>query len=110
VTRLVLALALIGCGNHGGASRPTPPPPGDAAVAIEPGPSDGECDALIDHAIELQTPPHASDAGVASDERTKLRGEVRDRVLTRCRAMPRATYRCAMAATTIDAFTGCDRE
>ncbi len=102
-----LALALAGCGNPGAAPRPTPPPPppGDATVVEESGPTDTECDALIDHAIELQTP---GDAGITGDERMRLRGEVRDRVVTRCRAMPRAVYRCAMAATTLEAFTGCD--
>lgn len=77
----------------------------DAAIAVEPGPNDAECDALIDHAIELQAP---GDAGVGSAARTTLRGEVHAKVLARCRAMPRAVYRCAMAAATLDAFTSCD--
>lgn len=103
MTRLLIALSL-GCGNHGSPNRPTPAP-ADAAAVAEPAPSDTECDALIDHAIDLQTP---GDAGVGSDDRAKLKGEVRERVMTRCHAMPRATYRCAMAATTLDAFTRCD--
>jgi hypothetical protein len=103
VTRLLIALAL-GCGNHGSPNRPTPAR-ADAATVAEPAPSDTECDALIDHAIDLQTP---GDAGVGSDDRAKLKGEVRERVMTRCHAMPRATYRCAMAAITLDAFTRCD--
>ena len=111
MTRLLIALSLVsggsgGCGNHGSPVRPTPAL-ADAAIAslAEPAPNDTECDALIDHAIDLQTP---GDAGVSSDDRTKLKGEVRDRVMTRCHAMPRATYRCAMAATTLDAFTKCE--
>jgi hypothetical protein len=103
VTRLLLLLA-VGCGNHGSPNRPTPTPI-DAPAIAEPAPSDTECDALIDHAIDLQTP---GDAGIGSDDRTKLKGEVRDRVMTRCHAMPRAIYRCAMAATTLDTFTSCD--
>lgn len=102
MTRLLLLLAL-GCGNHGSPNRPTPTPR-DAALVAEP-PTDTECDALIDHAIDVQTP---GDAGIGSDARTQLKGEVRDRVMTRCHAMPRAVYHCAMAATTLDAFTSCD--
>jgi hypothetical protein len=96
------------CGTHATPVQPLPPAGArDAAVAVEPGPgpSDSECDALIDHAISLETP---GDAGLGSDERVKLKGEVHDKVLTRCRAMPRAVYRCGMAATTRDAFTSCD--
>jgi hypothetical protein len=95
-----------GCGTHATPVQPLPPAGArDAAVAVEPGPSDSECDALIEHAISLETP---GDAGLGSDDRVKLKGEVRDKVLTRCRAMPRAVYRCGMAATTRDAFTSCD--
>jgi hypothetical protein len=100
---------MLGCGTHATPTQPTPPAGArDAAVAIVepgPGPSDAECDALIGHAIELET---QGDAGLGSDVRTTLKGEVRDKVLTRCRAMPRAVYRCGMAATTVDAFTRCD--
>jgi hypothetical protein len=102
VTRLLLLLAL-GCGNHGSPNRPAPIPSDAAPVAAPP--TEPECDALIDHAIDLQTP---GDAGIGSDARTQLKGEVRDRVMTRCHAMPRAVYHCAMAATTLDAFTSCD--
>jgi hypothetical protein len=95
-----------GCGTHATPVQPLPPAGArDAAVVVEPGPSDSECDALIDHAISLETP---GDAGLGSDDRVKLKGEVRDKVLTRCRAMPRAVYRCGMAAATRDAFTSCD--
>jgi hypothetical protein len=97
---------MLGCGTHATPAQPTPPAGArDAGLAVEPGPSDTECDALIEHAIELEAP---ADAGLGSDERAKLKGEERDKALTRCRAMPRAVYRCAMAATTIDAFTSCD--
>ena len=97
---------MLGCGTHATPTQPTPPSGvRDAAVTEEPGPSDAECDALIEHAIELETP---GDAGLGSDEHTKVKGEVRAKALTRCRAMPRTVYRCAMAATTLDGFTSCD--
>ncbi len=105
VTTIALVVAM-GCGGRAAVPSPEPVVPVREAVAPEAGPTDEECDALITHAIELQTP---GDAGLESADRTKLTGEVRARVLTRCRATPRPTYRCAMAATTTDELTGCDR-
>jgi hypothetical protein len=105
----------LGCGNHATAPGPAPVAPVapvaqvaqvDDGTSAEAGPTDDECDALITHALDLQTP---GDAGLESADRKQLTGEVRDRVLTRCRAMPRVAYRCAIAATTTDAFMGCDR-
>lgn len=94
------------CGTHATPVQP-PPPAGarDAGVAVEPGPSDSECDALIEHAISLETP---SDSELGSAERVKVKGEVHDKFLSRCRAMPRKVYRCGMAATTRSAFESCD--
>ena len=96
----------LGCGTHATAPRPAPVAPVPEGTPAEVGPTDDECDALIAHALDLQTP---GDAGLESADRTQLTGEVRDRVLTRCRAMPRVAYRCAIAAMTTDAFVGCDR-
>ncbi len=111
--RLVLAVAVAaGCGSRVTPPRPEPVAPARGAgpvqptgVASAPGPSDEECGALITHAIDLQT---QGDAALGSADRATLTGEVRDRVFERCRAMPRATYRCAMAATSIAGFTGCE--
>ena len=55
MTRLLLALAL-GCGNHGSPNRPTPTPI-DGPVIAEPGPTDSECDALIDHVSRRSRDP-----------------------------------------------------
>lgn len=96
-------VALLGCGNHAQPATPTRVPDAGAAV-VEPGPDDAECNALIDHAIDLQT----RDAGISTDDRKKVSSEVRAPALERCRALPRTVYRCAMAATTIEALTGCD--
>lgn len=97
---------LASCGTHATPAQPAPPPAArEAPAAAEPGPNDAECEALIEHAIALETP---GDAGLGSDDHAKVKGELRDKFVTRCRAMPRAVYRCAMAATTLDAFTSCD--
>jgi hypothetical protein len=58
---------------------------------------------MLDHAIALQAEPADS-----ADDRAKLRADLRGAQLPRCRAMARASYACAMAATTLDAFTTCD--
>ncbi|HEY6039643.1 MAG TPA: hypothetical protein VIV58_35425 [Kofleriaceae bacterium] len=105
---LLLVVLGVGCGTHAAPAQPAPPAGArDAAVAVEPGPSDPECDALIEHAMALETP---GDAGLGSAERAKVTGELRDKFVTRCRAMPRAVYRCGMAAATRDAFVSCDRD
>ncbi|MFT3693287.1 MAG: hypothetical protein QM831_09100 [Kofleriaceae bacterium] len=104
---ILVGLAVACGGRSETAQRPAPVVVADAAptqTAIAPGPSDAECDALIDHAIELQG------AKLAPDQRAKLHGELHDKAITRCRAMPRASFDCAMAASTNDAFTACDRD
>jgi len=105
VTRLLSLLIAFGaCSSHGTPAHPTPGH--DAGVAVaEPPPTDAECDRLFDHAIDLQA---SAEPRLTDDERTKLHGELRDRSLTRCRAMPHATYACALAAPTLEAFTSCD--
>ena len=56
-----------------------------------------ECDALVDHAIDLLRP------GIPDATRAELRA-----VGTSCRELSRSAYACAMAATTLDAFVACD--
>ena len=85
-------------------AHPTPARDAGAPVAAT-GPSDAECDGLFEHVIALRS---AGDPKITEDDRAKLRTELRDRSLGRCRAMPRAAYSCAIAATTLDAFTACD--
>ncbi len=89
-------------------AHPTPAAaaPGDAGAPVAAaGPSEAECDDLFDHVIALRA---AGDPKITDDDRAKLRAQVRERELARCRVMARATYRCAVAATTLDAFTACD--
>jgi hypothetical protein len=105
VIRLLAAALVCGaCSSHGTPAHPTPGR--DAAVAsTEPGPSDAECDGLFDHVIALRS---TGDTRITDDDRVKLRGELRDRSLHRCRAMPRGVYTCAVAAPTLEVFTACD--
>ena len=97
-------MLLLACSSH---ATPVHPTPGhDAgAVTAESGPTDSECDGLFDHVIALRS---SGDAAITDDDRVKLRGELRDHSLDRCRAMSRQAYACAVAAATLDAFTACD--
>jgi len=104
VTRLLSLIALAACSSHGTVAHPTPgrdagPP------AAEAGPTDAECDGLFDHAIALRT---AGDAQITEADRSKIQTDLREHWSERCRAMPRKTYACALAAATLDAFTACD--
>jgi hypothetical protein len=101
---LSLVLLCTACSSHGTPAHPTPGH--DAGVATaDPAPNDSECDALIDHAIDLQA---SGDPRLTDDDRKKLHAELRDHTLARCHAMPRKAYACAVGATTLDAFTSCD--
>jgi hypothetical protein len=106
VTRLLVVLALVACSGHGPVAHPPVATP-DAAAPVAPstGPSDAECDALLDHAIALHV---TGDPRITDADRAKLRADLRDHALARCREMPRPTYACAVAAATVAAFTACE--
>jgi hypothetical protein len=97
-----LLIALLACSSHGPTEHPQPAH-GDGGGIAEAAPSEAECDAMLDHAIALQAEPADS-----TDDRAKLHADLRTAQLPRCRAMARTSYACAMAATTLDAFTACD--
>lgn len=121
--RGVLAfLVLVGCSNparspHGtgnGDGDPKPPDAGVPAATIDAPPpeapvTEAECDALIDHVIDLtqsqtydELPPAEREAARA-DAHTKLRGEF----LPQCLQLDRAGYDCLIAAPDTNAFAAC---
>ena len=76
------------------------------------GPSEQECDELITHAVALgideqagRTPPPRTTAS----EHEAIRRALHDEFVAGCRGLPLDTYRCAMAAATLDALAGCQR-
>jgi hypothetical protein len=106
VTRLLSLLIAFGaCSSHNTPTHPTPARDAGVAVTESTTPTEAECDKLFDHAIDLQA---TAETKLTDDERAKLHGELRDRSLARCRAMPHASYACALAAPTLEAFTSCD--
>ena len=86
--------------------------PAERGEAPRTTPSEQECDELITHAVALgideqsarSSPPHTT----ASDHEAVRRG-LRDELAAGCHALSRDMYRCAMAATTLDALAGCQR-
>lgn len=103
----LLVLALASCGpGHSAPAHPAPPPapPRDAHVAAtaEPAPSAAECEQLRDHAIGL------THEQLTDDELATVRSQLQT-LVAECQTMPRARYRCAMAATTMADMTGCDQ-
>jgi hypothetical protein len=101
---LVIAFVAGGaCSSHGPTAHPQPGGGDGGRTTAEAAPSEAECDTMFEHAIALQAEPADS-----ADDRAKLRAELRTAQLPRCRAMARASYTCAIAATTLDAFTACD--
>jgi hypothetical protein len=101
---LLVALAACG-GGHSAPVHPAPPPvqqpPAQVAVA-EPGPSGPECEQLRDHAISL------THKQLTDDELAHVRLQLQQ-LMAECQAMPRATYRCAMAAGTMADLADCDQ-
>lgn len=72
----------------------------------EPPPSAAECEALVVHAIELGTRERAAATAPTEAERAQLRATLQPFV-DECTAMPRESYRCALAATTTAQLAGC---
>jgi len=111
----VLAL-LAACPHDRGTTTRVDPPRAtahpDAAPSPPAHPSEAECAQLVQHviALELHDPATAkpadrtlTDADVAS-----VAQNVGSAAQATCRAMSIATFRCALAAATVDALAACD--
>ena len=103
----LLVLALASCGSgHSAPAHPAPPPPerhGEVVATAEAAPSAAECEQLLDHAIGL------TGKQLTDDDHAKVRAQLHDELLSQCQTMPRATYACAIAATTMAELAGCDQ-
>ena len=89
---------------------PQQPPRHDRAPPVEPAPSERECDELITHAVALGIDDEAARAveprTTEADHEAVRRG-LHDDFAAGCRTLPRAAYRCALAATTLAELAGC---
>ena len=104
--RLLAILMVAACGGGPAPAHPTPVP-ADAALPVEPAPTEAECDTLLDHTIELEVA--IEDAKPTPDERHKIRSGIHDEFMHGCRAMTHELYACALAAPTMPTFTACDQ-
>jgi hypothetical protein len=102
-------LLIAACSSAPGPDHPRPAP-SERGTAPRTAPSEQDCDALITHAVALgideqagRTPPPRT---TASDHEA-IRRALHDEFVAGCRALPLDAYRCAMAATTLDALAGC---
>lgn len=71
-------------------------------------PTEGECAALIAHAVELGVIARTPDQVPTPDELVTIRTELDAALRPGCRALTRLQYACAMAATATDALVACD--
>lgn len=132
----LLVVGLLGCGGGGRApttpaptaaptpapTRPTRPPAAaatePAAVELAPPPappaplSAAECAALVDHMLEVGLAEQAARdprAPVPTAEQTAaIRAQLLGQLEPTCATLPRATWTCAMAATSRQAMVRCD--
>lgn len=79
-----------------------------APAAVEPGPSERDCDELVTHAVALGIAERRGEETTQADHEA-VRRSLREEFMTSCRALPRTAWQCAIAATSLDAMTACQR-
>lgn len=110
--RIALGIVVVA-----GCSQPSRSPKGgdpdrapDAGVAAapidaEPGPApvtEAECDALIDHLLDLQAKPDHT-----PEDRAKAHAQIRVEFLPQCLQLDRVGFDCLLAAPDITSFAAC---
>jgi hypothetical protein len=112
--RLLTLSLLIACGNARSGGSQHPPREGrpdagrEVSGSATMSPSEQDCVALIAHALELALATRTMDQPLDDAERASVLAGLRQRFASRCRELPSATYRCFMAAATLDALHACD--
>jgi hypothetical protein len=113
--RWIAWLLVAACsGAAGGAAHPAPPPAAHPAPPppADDAPTEAECDQLITHAVALGIDEQAGRGSAArstESDHEAVRRALHDDFLADCRTLPRAAYRCAMAAPTLTALAACQR-
>ncbi len=102
----------MACGGTAPRStQPAPAPTPPTAAPPPAGPGERECNELITHAVALgidDEAAHGSPRTTEADHEV-VRRELHEELVNGCRGLPRDAYRCAMAATSLDALAGCQR-
>ncbi|MEM9489797.1 MAG: hypothetical protein AAGC55_11665 [Myxococcota bacterium] len=96
-------------GSHLDQRRESEPAPADATTRAAVG--EAECQALLDHMIDLARAEHAAglepEARPTDEQVRAIRAKLAPEFLKTCSALDRATYECERAATTLAAMMKC---
>jgi hypothetical protein len=104
--RRIAWLFIAACSSSSGTTPQHPQGSGSGVTAGEPAadhPSERECDALVDHVIDLSLADRRDKP--SEGERAQLRGELHGDAS--CQKLSRDRYRCAMAAKTTAEYQSC---
>jgi hypothetical protein len=127
---LCAAIALAGCAGCGGTTKPdtggtgtgtggggggsgsgTAATGGGGGTAPAAPITDAECDAMIDHIIDLGVAEQAPAERPTADQIAEIKARpLTDKDKAKCQAFPRKNFDCVMAATTAGALEPCDQE
>lgn len=111
--RWIAWLLVAACSSGpGAAEHPRPDPGRGGPPAAGSAPGEQDCDALITHAVALGIDERAARkpaARTTESDHEAVRRSLRDDFMAGCRALSRDAFRCAMAATTLDALAACQR-
>lgn len=110
--RWIAWLVVAACSSGPSAAEHPRAPPSERGATPEAAPSEAECEALITHAVALGIDEQAGRGAAprtTSSDHEAIRRALHDEFVAGCRGLPREAYRCAIAATTLDALAACQR-
>ena len=113
--RWIAWLLVAACSGGSAAPAHPAPIPTTSPPAAQAAPSERECDELITHAVALGiNEANNSGSGSAAGAQTTTQADheavrrgLHEDFMTGCRALPRAAWRCAIAAPSLAALAAC---
>ena len=112
--RWIAWLFVAACSSGSTSASPghPPPPPAarDAGLPAPAGPGERECDELITHAVVLgidEQAARAAEPHTTEADHEAVRRKLHDDFMTGCRTLPRDAFGCAIAASSLADFAGC---
>jgi hypothetical protein len=119
IATAITSLLLTACGSHGDKPAPAAPGPTTApasasaapAPAAEAALTEAECAQLINHIVDvgmdLQRKTRKPEEVPTEDQVAKIRAQMIHSMTPDCLRFSRASWTCAMAATTEEGLTTC---
>lgn len=109
--RWIAWLFVAACSGGSAAPAHPEPIPTTPPAAAQAAPSERECDELITHAVALgigeATGSAAGAQATTQADHEAVRRGLREDFMTGCRLLPRAAWRCAIAAPSLPALAAC---